>query len=170
MRKTVAFLSLNTFYLILTTPVHAVCPVCTVAVGAGLGLARYLGVDDTVSGVWVGGLILSSSFWLSSWAQKRKLLPSLNSYLSLLSVVFMFLIVLLPLWFSKIIGHPFNTIYGVDKLVFGTIVGSLVFLLGMNLDKQVRKAAGHQFFLYQKVVFPVAALALGSLAMYLLSK
>src|SRR3990172_4136169 len=50
----------------------AVCPVCTVAVGAGLGISRALGIDDTVTSVWIGGLILSMSFWLIDWLKKKK--------------------------------------------------------------------------------------------------
>jgi len=29
----------------------AVCPICTVAVGAGVGLSRWLGIDDTIN--WI---------------------------------------------------------------------------------------------------------------------
>jgi len=35
------------------------CPVCTIAVTAGVGLSRWLGVDDLISGLWVGGLLVS---------------------------------------------------------------------------------------------------------------
>lgn len=31
------------------------CAVCTIAVGASLEIARKLGVDDSVVGVWAGG-------------------------------------------------------------------------------------------------------------------
>ena len=41
----------------------AVCPVCTVAVGAGLEGMRLLGVDDVITGIWAGGLTLSLFFW-----------------------------------------------------------------------------------------------------------
>lgn len=29
----------------------ATCPVCTVAIASGLGLCRYIGIDDVVSGL-----------------------------------------------------------------------------------------------------------------------
>ena len=51
--------------------VGAVCPVCTIAVGASLGLSRWLGVDDTISGLWIGGLIVSTTLWTYSWMKKR---------------------------------------------------------------------------------------------------
>ena len=39
--------------------VKAICPLCVVAVGAGLGLSRWLGVDDVVSSIWIGALLVS---------------------------------------------------------------------------------------------------------------
>jgi len=53
------------------TPARAVCPICTVAVGAGLGISRWIGIDDSVTGVWVGGLILSSGLWMADWVKKK---------------------------------------------------------------------------------------------------
>lgn len=163
------FFTLSTLHLVLVTSVHAVCPVCTVAVGAGLGLTRYLGIDDTVSGVWIGGLVLSSSFWLSDWLKKKNFsfLGLLTPHLSLLTLLLVSASVFLPLYFSKIIGHPFNKILGLDKLVFGSLAGALVFALAVVLDKMVRQAKGHQLFIYQKVVFPVVSLLCLSLIFYL---
>lgn len=159
---------LSTFYSLPSTA-YAVCPVCTIAVGAGLGLSRYLGIDDIISGLWVGGLILSSSLWMANWLHQRGLkikIPVLN----VTTAAVFYLITLVPLYFSGIIGHPYNTIYGLDKLLFGTIIGSIVFLLGIRLDKMARKSYGRQFFVYQKVVFPVSALVILSLVFYLAVK
>ena len=50
---------------------YAVCPVCALAVGAGLGLSRYLGIDDAVSGIWAGALVISISFWFVDWLRKK---------------------------------------------------------------------------------------------------
>jgi hypothetical protein len=163
----------------LATSAQAVCPVCTVAVGAGLGLSRYFGIDDTISGLWIGGLILSSSFWTSDWLQKRHFRIQGKLLDFLVSIIFL-IMVIGPLWYSEIIGHPFNTvslnltpwtevpsIFRLDKLIFGTFVGMAIFLLAVALDKKVRKIFGHQLFIYQKVVFPIASLILTSLVFYL---
>lgn len=50
-------------FLLFGVQVQAVCPVCTVAVGAGVGFSRYLGIDDTIAGLWIGALIVSVSMW-----------------------------------------------------------------------------------------------------------
>ena len=55
-----------------TIPVaSAVCPVCTIAVGAGLEGARLIGVEDVISGIWAGGLTLSVAGWTANYMRKR---------------------------------------------------------------------------------------------------
>lgn len=167
MKKLIFFL-LSTFYLLPST-VYAICPVCTIAVGAGLGLSRYFGIDDTISGLWVGGLILSTALWTADWLHKRGLKLKIR-IINIVSVVLFYAITIIPLFYSGIIGHPYNTIYGIDRLLFGTIIGSLIFILALNLDKMVRKINGRQLFIYQKVIFPVSGLIIFSLIFYLTLK
>ncbi|MDD2822541.1 MAG: hypothetical protein PHQ59_00505 [Candidatus Daviesbacteria bacterium] len=162
--STFSFLLLT--YLFVALPAKAVCPVCTIAVGAGLGLSRYFGIDDSLSGIWVGGLILSTALWTADWLHKRGLKIKIR-VINIISVIAFYALTIIPLYYSGIIGHPYNTIYGMDKLLFGTIIGSLVFILGINLDKLARKKYGRQFFVYQKVVFPVVSLITVTLILYL---
>ncbi len=110
------------------------CPVCTLAVGAGLGLSRYLGIDDMVSGIWAGALVISISFWLTDWLKKKN-----YKFPIYLSVIFWTALTYIPLWKAGIIGHPFNVIWGIDKLIFGSIIGAATFLLAVYADKKVRK-------------------------------
>jgi hypothetical protein len=148
---------------IFVNPVYAVCPLCTVVVAAGLGLSRYLGIDDSISGIWIGGLILSSSLWLVDWLKKKDIK---FKYEDLIISALFYAVVIVPLWATGIIGHPFNKILGIDKLIFGIIVGTLTFYFSMHADKKVREIKGKQLFAYQKVVFPVVALAIISLLVY----
>jgi len=161
------FIFLLPFFLKLLLPktALAVCPICTVAVGAGLGLSRYIGIDDAISGIWIGGLILSSSFWLSDWLSKKKYLTNTPRNQALVAFG-MYALFLLPLWYTDVIGHPFNTILGIDKIVFGTILGSNAFLASVWFDKKVREKRGKQFFNYQKVIFPLIVLTMTSLVIY----
>src|SRR3989344_1899336 len=88
---------------LVTREVLAVCPICTVAVGAGLGLSRWLGIDDAVSSIWIGGLILSMSFWAIDWLNKKKfkaIQQFSNSTISVFVIIAMYALVLIPLWFS----------------------------------------------------------------------
>jgi len=168
-------LSLSLFtihYSLLPIPVYAFCPVCIVAVGAGLGLSRYLGVDDTVSGIWVGGLLLATSLWFAEWLRKKiKKLESVNYLVLQIAIILItYAAVMLPLWHSEIIGHPFNKILGIDKLIFGTAFGTILFLKAIWLDKKVRQIKGKQLFNFQKVVFPVSLLFLGSIIMFFITR
>jgi hypothetical protein len=140
----------------------AVCPVCTVAVIGGLGLSRYFGIDDAISGLWVGGLMISLTFWTATWLKKENW--------KLLILLFYILITYVPLYWAGIIGHPFNQIWGIDKLIFGSVFGAVAFLFGVFLDKKVREIKGKQLFQFQKVVFPFAALVISSLIFYILIK
>jgi hypothetical protein len=164
---------------LLVQPVKAVCPACTVAVAAGLGLSRFLGIDDTISGLWIGALILSASLWLINWIEKQsKFTFRLEKFIKKIKfitvcqfinssvIVLMYLFLLLPLYWFNIIGHPLNTLWGIDKLLLGILLGSLIFLAGTQLDKKVRKRHGKQFFNYQKVVFPVGLLIIISIILY----
>lgn len=145
-------------------PVHAVCPVCTVAVGAGLGISRYLGIDDSVTGIWVGGLILSSGLWMADWVKKRGWhVP----YPKVLSTLLMAIFVIPPLYWSHMIGLADNSLWGVDKVLLGTMIGSAIFLLGVGIDKGLRTIhEGKVFVYYQKVLVPVFLLSLISFVLY----
>jgi len=144
----------------------AVCPICTVAVVAGLGLSRYLKVDDTISGLWIAGIIISSSFWASNLIWKGKS----AGYKKIILTAAFYFIFLLPLWLTGIIGHPFNTFLGVDKLIFGITTGSIIFLFSLWADNLIREKIGKRLFAYQKVIFPVSCLLISSIIFYLLTK
>lgn len=156
-------------YSIFPAPARAVCPICTVAVAGGLGLSRYFGIDDSIIGIWAGGLMVSITMWTIDWLSKKdfKLLKGVsNKLIAVLVFLFWVLTTYVPLFELNIIGHPFNTILGIDKLVFGSIIGFLGFLLGVWGDKKVREIKDKQLFNFQKVVFPVASLIILSLVLY----
>ena len=168
-QKIIASIAAIAISLALPRTAYAVCPICTIAVGAGLGLSRYLGIDDSITGIWIGGLMVSLTIWTSDWLQKKnwKALRTAPKYVYyLVSSVLYLLLTYPPLFWVGIIGHPFNTILGIDKLVFGSALGAAAFLFGFWADKKVRKLKGRQLFIYQKVAFPVISLVITSLVLY----
>lgn len=145
----------------------AVCPICTIAVGAGVGLSRWLGIDDTITGIWIGGLILSSGLWMADWIEKKNWKISNKK---ILSVALFYLIIILPLKWGNMIGLPTNTLFGIDKLLLGVIIGSLVFVSSVSLDKFLRKINNQKVvFYYQKVIIPVFLLSISSFIFYLIT-
>lgn len=161
--------SLLVLRLVLIKPSLAVCPVCTVAVAGGLGLSRWLGIDDAITGVWIGGLIVSTGLWLANWLAKNPKFklkiskPALNAT----AVILTFILVVVPLIFGGVIGHPLNTILGIDKLIFGSVLGLFAFLASVWLDQKLRKIFKRQLLNYQKVILPIGILAIISLTLYL---
>jgi len=154
---------------LLPAKVQAVCPVCTVAVGAGLGFSRLLGIDDSVSGLWIGALIISSGLWTASWFGKRKFGRGLSpKWAQVIFITLFYLLILLPLNWMGIFSLPNNTLVGLDKIIFGVIAGSLVFFLGVLADKILRQLnQGKVYIYYQKVILPVLFLSLTSFVLYL---
>jgi len=166
--KRVFFLLFLILSLILANNAIAVCPVCTLAVGVGLGLSRWLKIDDLISGIWIGALIVSLTFWTNDFLKKKKI----NFQFShLIILVIYLLLVILPLYFSGIIGHPLNTILGIDKLIFGTFLGIILFYLANYLNNYLKSKNNNKvYFAYQKVIIPVGILLISSLIIFLILK
>ncbi len=155
-------------FLLCLPLVSAVCPLCTVAIGAGAGVLRYFGIDDIITGSWIGALTLSSALWFDSWLNKKHINFMMRRPLVIIAFYIMFL---LPLYFIDLIGLQGNTIFGIDKIVFGSIIGTIIFILSVLSDNYLRKINGNKaVFPYQKVVIPVVFLILSSVFIYLLLK
>ena len=150
---------------------YAFCPVCTIAIGAGVGLTRYLKIDDTIPGVWVGGLCISLVYWLISFIEKRrKKLPQRDRrvplWMKILSFIGVYALVIIPLYFTKMIGV--SKLLGIDKIILGMIVGTIFALLGDRVEMSVRKRnKGKAVFPFQKVVIPVFFLLLATFIFYM---
>ncbi len=138
----------------------AVCPLCTVAVGAGLGVSRWLGIDDLIAGLWVGALAVSSSLWLATWVKNKQLaFPKLDWIAGIL----LYLLFIPTLSLMHITGIVGNTFLGIDKIILGTLIGSVIFVLSVWTDKYLRSINEDQVFIYyQKVILPMLFLALAS--------
>lgn len=142
----------------------AVCPVCTVAVSACIGLSRWLGIDDMISGLWIGGLTVSLIAWTINWFDKKNI-HFKGRKASIFAIYY--LIIFVPLYFTEIIGHPLNKIWGIDKLVFGAIIGSILFFSGAKYYEYLKKKnGGKSYFPFQKVVMPIIPLLILSVILY----
>ena len=144
----------------------AICPICTIAVAGGVGLSRYLGVDDSIIGLWVGGLTVSLIFWTIDWLEKKKWQ---FSYYQAAVVLGYYLLIVVPLYYAKMFGQPLKALAWaqIDKLLLGIIVGSAVFYTAAAWHFALKaKNDNKVYFPFQKVVFPVASLLIVSFIFY----
>lgn len=169
MKKAISILTILGAGLLLARPALAVCPVCTLAVAAGVGLSRWLGIDDTITGLWIGGLIVSMITWTLSWLDKKQIRFIGRS---IITAIGYYALVVVPLYFMGVIGNPANAIYlsWLDKLLLGIIVGSAGFWAGASWYYYLKKNNSHAYFPFQKVVMPIAPLIILSVLFYFLTK
>ncbi len=145
----------------------AVCPVCTVAVGAGLEGMRLLGVDDVITGIWAGGLTLSLFFWTAGWLKKH----NVKSAFWQIVVPFVFYYGLLALVYAlPSVKFGAATLWGIDKFLLGIIVGTIAFYMGARWYVKIkRKNGGHAKFAFQKVVVPLSFLIIATIIFWLIT-
>lgn len=150
-------------------PAKAICPVCIVAVGAGLGLSEYLGIDDTIAGLWIGGLLVALIAWTINWFNTKGWKFGNKDWRDIFTTIAYYVAVLWPLNTQGFIGNPLRKLWGIDKLSLGIAVGSLVFLGAVLWYNNIKKKNnGHAQFPFQKVVWPVGALLILSFVFYFL--
>ncbi len=150
---------------------QAVCPVCTVAVGAGLEGARLLGVDDVITGIWAGGLILSLVEWTANYMRRRgiqnKIWYVLNFvvYYGILALVYF-----IPAG-NPIVRFNQSCIWGIDQFMLGVIIGTIVFWAMARWYLRIKeKNGGHATFPFQKVVMPFGGLLVITLIFWAMLK
>ncbi len=139
------------------------CPVCTIAIGAALPITRRLGVPDSVAGLWAGAFLAIMGYWIIKFMERRGWrFPGRNALVLTLSVATIGLAYLGTVKYSPCTYLGFLNI---DPLLVGTITGALLFILTEKLyDWMKAKNGGHAHFPFEKVVLPIVALVLASVA------
>lgn len=147
--------------MLFALPAAAVCPVCTVAIGAGLEGMRLLGVDDVITGIWAGGLTLSVFFWTAGWLKKR----GVNSvFWQIVAPFILYYGLLAGVYLLPSVNFGACTLWGIDKFLLGIIAGTIAFYLGAMWHANIKKKnGGKSWFPFQKVVWPVGALLLATI-------
>jgi hypothetical protein len=153
--------------------VSAMCPICTVAAAGGIELSRLLGIDDTITGLWLGGLTVSLIMWTENWMDKKvfhykgkQFTIRFKGRIYVNALIYILLLIV-PFMSSSTALH----FYGIRRLLFGSIVGASAFWFGGNLYEYMKeKNGGHAHFPFEKVVMPIAPLLLMSVIFYFLTK
>lgn len=152
--------------LLSSTPALAnpACAVCTIAVGASLEIARSLGVDDSVVGVWSGAFLVLIGFWTIKWFDKKGWNFKGRDFW-----VLVFSVAMIGFMYISHLQYNPNVIliFYLDPFLFSTIVGALVMVYSSEFYQWMKaKNGGHAHFPFEKVAVPVVALALVSAYFY----
>ncbi len=155
-------------FFLIAYPVKAVCPLCTIAIASGVGLSRYLGIDDLISGIWIGGLIASLILSINNWIRNK---PFKFKNLDVLSTIIISFLTIFILYQQQLIDIPENTLLGVDKLLLGIIIGVLILFFSYFFDNFLRFLNNNKvYFYYQKIIIPLVFLSLISIIFYVILK
>ena len=146
--------------MLFATAAHAnpACAVCTVAVAASLEIAHYLGVDDSVVGVWAGAFLALLGYWMIVWFERKKWRFAGRDFLlitlSVAMIGFMYV--------SKLEYNPQPIlVFFLDPFLFSVILGALTLILSNHFYQWMKKKnGGHAHFPFEKVVLPVVILFL----------
>ena len=149
------------------TLANPACAVCTVAIGASLTIARKFGVDDCIVGVWAGAMLAILGYWLIRWFDSRGWrfagYKTILMAVSVASIGFMY--------FGELAYAP-KVILGflyLDSFLFASLAGAAVFIAAMEFYYWMKQRNnGRAHFPFEKVVLPVGAVALLSLAFHCL--
>ena len=145
----------------------AVCPVCTVAVGAGLEGMRLLGVDDVITGIWAGALTLSLFMWTAGWLRKRGVT---NVWLQIVVPFVVYYGLLAAVYALPGVEFGAATLWGIDKFLLGIIVGTIAFYVGARWYAKIKRDnGGHAKFAFQKVVVPLSMLVVVTVVFWLIT-
>jgi len=135
----------------------------------GLTLTRWVGVDDSITGLWLAAFLGAISFWTYSSLLKKKLPEKIvkNHFLRPLIYIGIFGLTLWSFYkFNLVIKH--GDIFGIHKLTFGMLVGGVSFYLVDLLDDYLIKKKGKVFFPYQRIVVSLGSIFILSLGLYVL--
>ncbi len=160
LKKIIFILSLLLLWPIKT---FAFCPLCAIATGFAVGLFRWLGVDDIIVGLWLGAFGLSmallfSNFLVKKGANKKISLPA--------AITLVFASLLISLYLGGFLRIA-NKIFGIEKIIFGMVIGSILLLLASPLNNLIKKINKDVVFIsHQKVIAALALLIISSIIFY----
>ena len=155
------------------------CPLCTGAAVGGVELARYFGVDDSISGLFLGAAIISSALWFNKWLKKKvnfrfqeAVIVGVSFFLFAIPFYYAGLITNFEMVRSMPEHHSFAWLgpLGIDKLLFGMILGTLIVWLTFAISDYITERKGRVLWPYQSLSLMVGVLGMLALTLWLFTK
>ena len=165
--RLILFLGVLSSLIIVPIKIYAFCPVCIVATGFLAVILKRMGIDEVIFGVWLGAFTLSTAIFFDTYIKNKiKDFP-----FRLVLIIFVFYVsTIISLYWSNSI-NAYSKLWGMNKVFLGLASGSLTLLIGIGINKMLKKTNNDKVFIsYQKVIISIAILSLNSLIFYLLIK
>ena len=146
------FASIFLFSLLLSKPVSAHCPLCTVGAGAAAGAAVWLGVSTVVVALFIGAFAMSMGMWFSR-VIKKKYIP-LQNFIVIAVIFLTTLLPLLPLFntigplYIPFIGEYGKT-FAINYSLVSGFFGGLIVFTSPKLNKKIKQTRNGKSFPYQ---------------------
>ena len=151
------------FVFLLAKPVYAHCPLCVAGAGVGLSFSRILGIDDSITGVWMAAFLGAMSLWFTN-SLKKKYVP----YQEFIIYIVVFATTIISFYRFGLINEHNGLIGNLPKLTFGMLTGGILFYLVDKGNALIKKVKGKVLFPYQPIVFNLGSMLLLSLGTYIL--
>jgi len=141
--------------------VMAHCPLCTGATIVGVGITRSFGLDDSIVGVFVGGMIISTALWFNNVLKKRNIGTKGNEKLRLLSLIILTsILTLVTFYYAGLFGRGNEfRIFGIESILVGSFSGGILSLGAFYYSNYLKnKNGGKVLFNYQTMIISLIAL------------
>lgn len=159
-----SFLEIVFLKLMFPTPVGAHCPLCVAGAGIGLSLARVMGVDDSITGVWLAAFLGATSFYFTTFTLRKIKFP----FKKLTVYILIFASTLWSFYKFKLVDIHAGDVLGLHKLTFGMLSGAIMFYLVDIIDAYIIKKHGKVYFPYQRMIVSLGGMLYLSMFNYIL--
>lgn len=135
-------------------------PICAIGIASGLGIFRWLGIDDITLGLWMGALILSVSIQLNIFLSKKGKSFPFSFWVIFIGTYFLSFLPIL----KTITSDPPCNVFGFPRIICGSILGTLtLFLIDKVNNLIINKHNKKVYFYYQRVIIPIIGLIIVSM-------
>ncbi len=163
MRKIIYLLLVSVGFLVFPRSVYAHCPLCVAGAGAGLTLSRVVGIDDSITGIWMAAFLGASAFWVNNLIRKRYV-PFQGFFI----YIFVFLSTIASFYRFGLVNEHNGLILNLPKLIFGMLLGGGIFYFVDKGNNLIIKKMGRVLFPYQSIAFSLGSMLILSLGIYIL--
>ncbi len=159
--------AVGTGLISISSMVHAHCPICALAVGAGAVAAQYYGMGIPAIGAFVGGTGVVMGVMVANRIPKEYM-PHQKALIVGSSFILTALAMnalppepfMIPVLWGGDAGGLFNKVYWLDKAWVGIALGGFAALAANHVHGFIKKRAGRSLVPFQGVIATVLLIAL----------